>query len=173
MNIFLTAKLKKEEEFFKDFTPDMIQNKEEGKNLLSYSLANKDLQARYAISNFLIDSGCDVSVINDEGETLLHILLGQVKNLVPETTEVCKKLIDGGVDINTLDKKKRLALQYIINMKNTDKELAPLYNLWFATGEVCVNIKNNWGTSPLELASSIPYRNDILERMKKDGKECS
>ena len=38
-----------------------------------------------------------------------------------------KKLIDKGVNINQLDEKERVPLQYLINLKHTDEELEPLY----------------------------------------------
>ena len=43
-----------------------------------------------------------------------------------------KKLIDKGVNINQLDEKERVPLQYLINLKHTDEELEPLYQIWFA-----------------------------------------
>lgn len=67
----------------------------------------------------------------------------------------------------TLDKKDRLPLQYVVNMKYTDEELEPLYQIWFSQNNVLVNHKNAWGKTPLEIAEKMPYRASLLERMKK------
>lgn len=50
-----------------------------------------------------------------------------------------KKLIDNGVNINQLDEKERVPLQYLINLKYTDEELEPLYQIWFAQNSILVN----------------------------------
>ena len=65
------------------------------------------------------------------------------------------------------DKKDRLPLQYVVNMKYTDEELEPLYQIWFSQNNVLVNHKNAWGKTPLEIAEKMPYRASLLERMKK------
>ena len=70
---------------------------------------------------------------------------------------MCRRLIDKGVDINQLDKRGRVPLQYLINMKYTDEELEPLYQIWFAQKNILVNHKNVWGKSPLELAAPVSY----------------
>ena len=58
-------------------------------------------------------------------------------------------------------------LQYIINLKYTDEELEPLYEIWFAKNNVVMDHKNAWGKTPLEIAEIIPYRTKLSERMKK------
>lgn len=78
-----------------------------------------------------------------------------------------KKLIDKGVNINQLDEKERVPLQYLINLKYTDEELEPLYQIWFAQNSILVNHKNAWGKTPLEIAEQMSYRASLLERMKK------
>lgn len=103
-----------------------------GKSLLFYSLSNNDAESRYLITIFLINKGADVNVVNECGENLLHILLSRVNHNINQTVELCKKLIDGGVDINQIDEKGRVPLQYLINLKFTDEELEPLYKIWFA-----------------------------------------
>lgn len=64
-----------------------------------------------------------------------------------------KKLIDKGVNINQLDEKERVPLQYLINLKYTDEELEPLYQIWFAQNSILVNHKNAWGKHHWKLLS--------------------
>lgn len=59
-----------------------------------------------------------VNVINECGENLLHILLSRTKHNIKQTAELCKKLIDKGVNINQLDEKERVPLQYLITFTN-------------------------------------------------------
>ena len=95
------------------------------------------------------------------------IFVARTNHNIKQTAELCQRLIKNGVDINQLDKKDRLPLQYVVNMKYTDEELEPLYQIWFSQNNVLVNHKNAWGKTPLEIAEKMPYRASLLERMKK------
>ncbi|MBC6310993.1 ankyrin repeat domain-containing protein [Listeria sp. FSL L7-1582] len=166
MNIDLVAKLKTKDEFDKVYKTGDELSLYKGKNLLYYSLTNKNLDSRYSISIFLIDKGIDISILNAENETTLHVLLAQVKHNLNQTVILCQKLIEMGVDINILDSQNRLALQYIVNMKHTDAELKPLYDLWFSQANIDLATKNKMGYSPLDLAKKLPFRTELVERME-------
>ena len=132
-----------------------------------YSLSNNDAESRYLITNFLINEGAEVNVTNECGENLLHILLSRINHNIKQTAELCQKLIDKGVNINHLDEKERVPLQHLINLKYLDEELEPLYQIWFSQNSILVNHKNAWGKTPLEILDQMPYRANVLERMKK------
>ena len=87
MMIDLVAKLKKTEDFMKEYQKGDEKKNYNGKSLIFYSLANSDLVSRYAISSILLESGVDVLGKNNEQETVLHVLFGQAKN---DTSELCK-----------------------------------------------------------------------------------
>ncbi len=72
-----------------------------------------------------------MKVLNEENENLLHILLLRTNHNLVQTINLCKRLVDAGVDLNQLDSKNRVALPYLINIKYTDEEFEPLYELWF------------------------------------------
>ena len=167
MQINWIAKLKTTDEFLRNFNEEDIKKNFNNKSLLFFSLSNNDLRSRYEITNYLLDKGADATGLNEENENLLHILLSGVNHDPEQTTALCKRLIETGVNINQLDNKKRLPLQYLINMKYTDVELEPLYAIWFSQPYVDVSTKNAWGLSPIELAEKMPYRNIVLERMKE------
>lgn len=166
MYIYLVAKLKKYDDFISCYNEGDEKKMYKGKSLLFYSLSNNDAESRYLITIFLINKGADVNVVNECGENLLHILLSRVNHNINQTVELCKKLIDGGVDINQIDEKGRVPLQYLINLKFTDEELEPLYKIWFAQKNILVNYKNAWGKTPLEIAAQMPYRKKLVERLK-------
>ena len=167
MDISLVAKMKKYDEFISCYNEGDEKKVYKGKSLLFYSLSNNDTESSYLITDFLLNKGAEVNVINECGENLLHILLSRTKHNIKQTAELCKKLIDKGVNINQLDEKERVPLQYLINLKYTDEELEPLYQIWFAQNSILVNHKNAWGKTPLEIAEQMPYRASLLERMKK------
>ena len=53
----------------------------------------------------------------------------------------------------------------MINLKYTDEELEPLYQIWFAQNSILVNYKNVWGKIPLELAEQIEQQDTDLGAM--------
>lgn len=167
MDISLIAKLKQYDEFQSCYKQGDAKKEYGGKPLLFYSVSNNDPQSRYLITDFLLQEGAQANGINECGENLLHILLSRVKHDLHQTTELCKRLIDQGADVNQIDEKGRVPLQYLINMKYSDEELEPLYQIWFAEKNILIHHKNIWGKSPLELAKALPYRAGMLERMKK------
>lgn len=170
MNIYLTARMKSAEEFYKLYDKKYLNEPYEGDTLIIYGIGNTKFDDRYNITNFLLNEGADAKVIDIYGNTLLHILLGHVKHDLEKTIELCKRLIDLGVDINHKDNRNRLAIQWIINLKYTDEELMPLYDLWFSQSNVDINTKNDWGFSPLELAKKLPFREKLVERMLENSK---
>lgn len=167
MDISLTAKLKTYDEFISCYKEGDEKKLYKGKSLLFYSLSNNDTESRYLISDFLLGKDVEVNVTNECGENLLHVLLSRTNHNIQQTTELCKKIISKGANINQLDEKDRVPLQYLINMKYTDEELEPLYQIWFAQNNIIVNHKNAWGKTPLEIAEQMPYRLSMLESMKK------
>lgn len=167
MDISLVAKMKKYDEFISCYNEGDEKKVYKGKSLLFYSLSNNDTESRYLITDFLLNKGAEANVTNECGENLLHILLSRTNHNIKQTAELCKKLIDKGININQLDEKERVPLQYLINLKYTDEELEPLYQIWFAQNSILVNHKNAWGKTPLEIAEQMPYRASLLKRMKK------
>lgn len=167
MDISMIAKLKGKEEFYSNYSKDDINRLFNGKSLLFYALSNNNIEVRYDIVNFLLDEGAKANVINENQETLLHILLSRNNHNLEQTIKLSERLINSGVDINKIDDKGRLALQCLINMKYTDKELEPLYELWFSQPNICINVKNSWGKTLLDIARTMPYRKELVERMQK------
>lgn len=137
-----------------------------GSPVIFCAMANQTPQNRYDIVKFLIGEGAELKGTNAESETLFHILFSRPKHIIEQTVELTQILIDAGVNINQLDAKNRVAIQYLINQpKFTDEDFAPLYDAIFQNCTLEVNIKNDWGYTPIELARKLPYRADLLKRM--------
>ena len=166
MEISLTAKLKDFDSFIDVYVDGDENASFDGKSLLFFSMSNNDPDSRFKITTFLIEKGADVCVLNEENENLLHILLSRVKHNLPQTIELCGRLISAGVNINQLDKRHRVPLQYLIGMKYSDEDLEPLYDIWFRQS-VEMNIPNAWGKTPVQLVETLPYRAKLLQRIKE------
>ena len=132
MNIDLIAKMKDYQTFVDNYSDGDEMALYQGKSLLFYAMSNNDAEARYKIVMFLLDKGLDACCLNEENETLLHVLFSRAKHNLEQTIEICEVLLQKGVDINHLDKKNRSAFQYIINMKYTDEMLLDLYKAFSA-----------------------------------------
>ena len=167
MNVFLTARMKTFDEFKELYDKKYLNESDDEKALIFYAAGNTKIQERYRLVNYLIDEGANVHILDKYGDSLLHVLLGHVQHDLPSEVALCRRLIEMGVDINILNNKNVLAIQWLINMKYSDEKLKPLYDLWFEQDYVDVTTKNAWGYSPLELAEKNPLRADLVRRMRE------
>ena len=167
MNVFLTARMKTFDEFKELYDKKYLNESDDEKALIFYAAGNTKIQERYRLVNYLIDEGANVHILDKYGDSLLHVLLGHVQHDLPSEVALCRRLIEMGVDINILNNKNVLAIQWLINMKYSDEKLKPLYDLWFEQDYVDVTTKNAWGYSPLELAEKDPLRTDLVRRMRE------
>ncbi|MFJ4158414.1 hypothetical protein [Microbacterium testaceum] len=174
MDIFLTAHLKSADDFFADFTPgDAKAVDPKGRGLLLMSLQNKDLPSRYAVSNFLLDQSAPANTSGNGGATALHILFGQVSHDVIEDARLARRLIDAGADINARDDNGRVPFLEVLNMKYSDDELKPIYDLWFEQPYADFTSVSRHGVSPITFAKKLPFRGAIVARMEKYVSERS
>ncbi len=165
MQIDLVARVGTIDEFYNLFTEGDEKKLFEGLPLIFYAAANTNPEVRYGICNFLLDRNVDVTALNRNNQSILHIILGHVEHDITELVSLCKRLIIKGADINIADKQKAVALKSILSMKYTDSELTPLYDLWFSQPHVELNIRDKWGLTPIEFAKKFPYRDEVVKRM--------
>jgi ankyrin repeat protein len=165
MQIDLIARIGTKDEFITCFKDGDEKQSFEGLPLIFFAAANTNPEVRYDICNFLLDRNADVTVTNKENQGILHIILGHVEQDILKLTELCKRLIEKGANINLTDKHKTIALKTILASKFTDAELSPLYDLWFSQPYVELNIRDKWGLTPIEFAQKFPYRNEVVKRM--------
>jgi hypothetical protein len=166
MTIWLVARLKTFDEFVDRFSDDASSGEVETRSLLLGALGNTSPTDRYRIANYLLDRGARGDAIGPDGSGSLSVLLGQVSNDWGEVLSLCRRLIDNGADVNRLDERNRLPIQWIIAAKATDAELAPLYDLWFDQPILDLQTANDRGCSPLDLARKVPYRSELVARME-------
>jgi hypothetical protein len=167
MKVDLIAANRSFEEFVEAFMAGDEEAEFAGVPLIFYSLSNGDPVARYRISSLLLDSGCRVDGLNSRRQTALHILLGQVKHDISQTTELCARLLARGVDPAAVDNRGVTGTQEIVNLKPSDLDLAELFDLWFRQPGLVLNQPNKAGFSPIELAEKRPYRAEMVRRMNE------
>lgn len=78
-----------------------------GDSILFDALANNNSTARYEITNFLINKGADVKVITKDGMSLFFPLFSYGRQDIVKTTILCKTLLEKGVDITTIIRKRK------------------------------------------------------------------
>jgi hypothetical protein len=167
MDVFLTAHMKPAPDFYAVYeSSDAHRLDDKGRSLLMMTLGNKDLPSRYELSNFLLDQGCPLGAPGNGGATVLHVLFGQVKHDVAEDASLARRLIQHGADVNQRDDNDRLPFLEVLNMKYTDEDLAPIYDLWFEQPVLDFTTKSRHGISPIDFAAKMPYRASILARME-------
>lgn len=162
MTIELIAMLKSKEVFFEQYATGNNMQLFKGGNLLLYAIQNTNLESRYSICNFLLDVGSDLSVRTQYGDTALHLLLSRTNHSLEKTIALCSRLVDGGIDLNALNNKNESAITHLVNMKYTDEQLQPLYDILLGHSLSCLNSQSLCGKTPLDLARSRPYRRTLL-----------
>lgn len=93
------------EDFLKEYTPaDATKLFTDGRPLLFKSVGNRDVQARIAITNRLLEDGADPSIVSG-GINVLHVLFDARTHDTELEAPMLQRLIDGGADINQVSKR--------------------------------------------------------------------
>jgi hypothetical protein len=104
-SIIILARSASFDEFMREYDPAMAKVHRPGaQTLLFSSVVNRDIEARVAITNRLIDDGADPSVVAS-GVNALHVLFGRKGHDAALEAPMLKRLIEGGADINLASKK--------------------------------------------------------------------
>ena len=74
------------------------------RTLLFYALQNRDIDARIAIANLLLDDGVDASVVSGN-LNVLHVFFGNGPHDPDREAPLLNRMIDAGADINQVSKK--------------------------------------------------------------------
>lgn len=131
-SLVFVAKSGSYEEFLREYTPaDASYKGAGGRTLLFQSVANKDVEARVAITTRLLDDGADPSVVSD-GINVLHVLFGQRTHDAAYEAPMLRRLIDGGADINQVSKRSGPPLAVLIQHgPSPETERVPFYDVIF------------------------------------------
>lgn len=170
MSVFLAASTKSYEDFASLYQPEDSQRLDEhGRSLWMYALANPNPAERYAIARLLLRDECPLGGPGPRGASVLHVLFGQTKHDITEDASLAGQLIALGADVNAVDDANRLVFTEVIQMKFTDADLEPIFDLWFAQPRLDFTTESVDGLSPLRAAEQRPFRASILERMQTYG----
>lgn len=137
--------------FKSKFNLENINEKDEyGTGLLHYAIEGEQTE----IALFLIDSGIDVNMVDEERKTALQYLC------IHPNIQIAKAILEHGGDINIRDKYGNNALwTAVFNCKGRYYDMVELFMEYSPD----VETKNNAGRSPLDFA--IQVGNDKLIKM--------
>lgn len=142
-DIYTLAKFGDLETFKKALKVENINEKSEyDSGLLHYSISGE----KFDIALFLINSGIDVNIINENRQTALHYICNY------PNIEVAKAILEHGGDINKRDKYGNNPLwTAVFNCKGRYYDMVEL----FIKYNPDVTTKNNAGRSPLDFAIQV------------------
>lgn len=120
------------EDFLKEYAPgDAAKLFGEGRSLLFQSVGNKNVEARVAITNRLLDDGADPSIAPDS-LNVLHVLFGQRTHDTVYEAPMLRRLIEGGADINLFSKRSGPPLAVLIQHgPSPETACVPFYDVIF------------------------------------------
>lgn len=143
MSLIHVAKRGSFGEFMKEYDPSVAATyRAAGQTLLFASVANRDIEARVAITMRLLDDGADPSIVCD-GINVLHVLLGpNKKHDALREAPMLRRLIEKGADINQPSKKWGPPLLGLIhNGPRPETAAAPFYDVFFDQPNLDLNAR--------------------------------
>lgn len=139
-------------------------------NLLSLTLVNdKNELEKLKIIKFLLSERIDINFKDDKFKrNALHwFYFSNYRPSIDYMLEVTKLLINGGIDINALDKYKVIPLKYAITItKLPSNELKPIYEILLKHGSNYKNI-DVFGKTCLDYVKELSWRNDVIKIIKE------
>eukprot|EP00467_Chlorarachnion_reptans_P018409 CAMPEP_0114497030 /NCGR_PEP_ID=MMETSP0109-20121206/6092_1 /TAXON_ID=29199 /ORGANISM="Chlorarachnion reptans, Strain CCCM449" /LENGTH=666 /DNA_ID=CAMNT_0001674355 /DNA_START=158 /DNA_END=2158 /DNA_ORIENTATION=- len=111
-----------------------------GANVLFYSLTSVKM------TKLLIDTKASPLVLNNKGESLLHVATRKVHNIEENDLEILRIILDAKVDINLTDKKGWTVLHHAAGRRKPNKSIKFLLN-----NGADVLARTNDGTTPEQI----------------------
>ncbi|WP_421874638.1 hypothetical protein [Mycolicibacterium wolinskyi] len=135
------------DDFMGEYSPaDATRLAAGGRSLLFKSVANKDIDARVAITNQLLDDGADPSIVSN-GINVLHVLFGSRYHDAAKEAPMLRRLIEGGADINQDSKRSGPPLAVLIQHgPRPETACEPFYDVIFAQPNLDLNAPYEKGT---------------------------
>ncbi|SIL61173.1 hypothetical protein [Mycobacteroides abscessus] len=120
------------EDFLKEYTStDASFVDGGGRTLLFSSVANRDVEARVAITTRLLDDGADASIAPDN-VNVLHVLFDQRKHDPAYEAPMLRRLIEAGADVNLFSKRSGPPLAVLIQHgPSPESARVPFYDVIF------------------------------------------
>lgn len=154
------------EEFLGQYGDDEQDVVRLGHPLLLAALGHADPATRYRIAGFLLDRGA-APAANSKGFGPLHLGLARWWDDPSLLTEIVRRLIDAGADVNQRTYDWRTPSHMLASQRLTDTQLAGLYDLWFAQESLDLVTPSSTGADPVDLVRRLGGRTDLLRRMQE------
>ncbi|MGU3500883.1 hypothetical protein [Mycobacterium sp. C31M] len=135
------------EDFMGEYSPaDATRLAAGGRPLLFKSVANKDIDARVAITNQLLDDGADPSIVSN-GINVLHVLFGSRFHDAAKEAPMLRRLIENGANINQDSKRSGPPLAVLIQHgPRPETACEPFYDVIFAQPNLDLGAPYDAGT---------------------------
>lgn len=132
MSLLYAASRGSYDDFLAEYTPeDATKLFGGGRPLLFQSVGNKNVEARIAITQRLLDDGADASIAPDN-VNVLHVLFGTRNHEPDKEAPMLRRLIDSGADINLVSKRDGPPLAVLIKHgPRPEHACLPFYDVIF------------------------------------------
>ena len=104
----------------------------EGSRLLEIALG-REPEVRVAMASRLLDDGANPATKDEDGLTMLHILVDGHYHDFGAEAPLLQRLLNGGADVNAVHKKRGTPLETVASLfKYDETQLTPLYDVFVA-----------------------------------------
>ncbi len=165
IDLFATASREPAHTFFSLFRPGDAQKVDaRGCGLLLQALANKDLPSRYSLGHFLLDGAHPSRQVSAEQpfftSSSVRSPTTSRRRAHRTTSDRCRRRYQRA------DENGRVPFLEVLNMKYSDEDLNPIYDLWFEREDADFTSVSVHGVSPISFAKKLPFRDSVVDRME-------
>lgn len=141
MSLIYTAQTGTFGDFLKVYSPaDATLLGAGGRSLLFYSVMNRDVDTRVAITTRLLDDGADASIVSG-GINVLHVLFGRRGHNAELEAPVLRRLIERGADVNLVSKRSGPPLVGLMEHGPLPESARiPFYSVFFERSDLDLDV---------------------------------
>lgn len=136
-----------------------------GSPLVLEALANKDPEARWQITMFLLDQGAIADQPTSDGYNAFHYIFTHPRPDPAETLELTKRFLAAGADPGLPDYRGQTPSALLVRIAIHPDQLTELYDVWFAQPGLNLTYEDRYGGCALETARAFQHT-PLITRME-------
>lgn len=153
----LYARFKSFSEFRSLYTDEDARQIFHGSPLVLEALANKDDDARWQITNFLLDQDAIADQPTSEGYNAFHYIFSHPHPDPGQTLELTRRFLAAGADPGLPDARGMTPSAWLVRLAIHPDNLTELYDLWFAQPGLNLTFEDRPGGSALDAARAFSH----------------